>query len=117
MSGAFGPYQGVRPSPSGLPCRKCGRTTSSAWRGPGMRWCAKSKCSEEARQAREALNGGDDKEERIEKLEEVVAEQADAIAALQGQLSHLTQLLHHRLGSGSDADGSAARSSCSEAST
>jgi hypothetical protein len=44
-------YQpGVKPSPSGLPCRHCGATTSSGWRGINSRLCARTKtgCKNEA---------------------------------------------------------------------
>jgi hypothetical protein len=44
-------YQpGVKPSPSGLPCRHCGATTSSGWRGINSRLCARTKtgCKDEA---------------------------------------------------------------------
>ena len=37
-----------RPSPSGLPCRRCGAHESSGWRGINSRLCAKNTCKAEA---------------------------------------------------------------------
>ena len=37
-----------RPSPSGLPCRRCGALESSGWRGINSRLCAKNTCKAEA---------------------------------------------------------------------
>ena len=74
-------YAGVVAAKSGLPCLGCGRTTSSSWRGPGLRYCAKHKCRNKAKEARGA-GSEDAKDKRIEELEERLDEQAEEMAAL-----------------------------------
>ena len=81
-------YKGIVEAPSGLPCLGCGRTTSSSWRGPGRRYCAKHACRKKGAAVRST-----DANQRIEELEERIEEQAQEMVALREGLRAAQQAI------------------------
>lgn len=86
------PSAALKPQPAGLPCRGCKALFGSSWRGPGSQWCAKYKCKQEAARARETMLL-DDKDARIDELEERVDAQHDELTRLKAEVrvTHLVR--------------------------